>query len=132
MVRPVRWVWLAEPSHLVLTVRRMLIAEFGQPFDEGSRTLQIGDTDEDVDDRFGSQPRHRRAANVMNAARDCGPKRPFEVRDFLLEPFGPRRVIRLDANRLHASSVCWSEVGVNTSAQAGAIRQLHCPLRPGG
>src|SRR4051812_28333183 len=100
MVRSMRRVRLTEPEHFVRPIRRVHVAEPSERLDELARAFEIVDTDEDVDDRFGIQPRHGRTADMMDAARDGVAKRFLEGSTFLLEARRPAWVIGFDTDRL--------------------------------
>lgn len=92
--------WLAEPVHLLGEVRRVHVAERRQRLETGARLIEISHSGQDVDDRLSLQPRHRGAADVVDAAEYPVPNRLLQRYPLLLEPGGPGRVVRREPDRL--------------------------------
>jgi hypothetical protein len=93
-------VGLAEPVHLVGKVRRVEVVELGQGLEARARGLEIGDADEDVDDRLRFEARDRGAADVVDTADRPVADRRLEECPLALEPGRPRRVVGDQPDRL--------------------------------
>jgi hypothetical protein len=76
-----------------------LVAELLHAFDGARRQLERPQARQDVDDRLGSEPRDRRAADVLDLC-DRVAESSCNAAAFLLEQLRPARVVVDDDDRL--------------------------------
>jgi hypothetical protein len=100
VVSPAARVRLAEPVHLVGSIRRIQIAQAPEITKAGARSREVLHADQDVDDRLSVEPRNCGAADVVEATGDPIADRLEERLALLLELRRPGWVVGLDADRL--------------------------------
>src|SRR5688572_22059747 len=102
---------LAEPVHDVSPVRRVAVVERGEQVDAGSRRVEIGDADHDVDDRLGGQAGDGGAADVVHTAGDPEGEGRGEEARLAFEVGWPGRVVRVEGYDLVIPSLAMLIVG---------------------
>lgn len=90
----------AEPVHLLRQVRGVEIFALGQRLETGTRSRQILDADQDVDDRLGVETGNGRTADMMNTTDYPRPDRIVQEHLLALEARKPPRVVVDNADRL--------------------------------